>query len=59
MPETSLTRLVLANKSNSLRTTIPAHIIRQFDLKEGDQIEWTLEIKNGKMALGVKPRKSK
>lgn len=59
MPETNLTRLVLANKSNSLRTTIPAHIIRQFDLKEGDQIEWTLEVKRGKMALGVKPRKSK
>lgn len=57
MPETNVTRLVLANKSNSLRTTIPSHIIRQFDLKEGDQLEWSLEIKKGKMALGVKPKK--
>ena len=59
MPETNLTRLVLANKSKSLRTTIPAHIIRQFELEEGDQLEWSLEVKGGKMALGVKPKKSK
>ena len=59
MPETNLTRLVLANKSKSLRTTIPAHIIRQFDLKEGDQLEWSLEVKCGKMALGVNPKKSR
>ncbi len=59
MPETNVTRLVLANKSNSLRTTIPAHIIRQFELKEGDQLEWILEVKGGKMALGVTPKKSK
>lgn len=59
MPETNLTRLVLANKSKSLRTTIPAHIIRQFELNEGDQLEWSLEVKSGKMVLGVTPRKSK
>ncbi len=59
MPETNVTRLVLANKSNSLRTTIPAHIIRQFKLREGDQLEWSLEVKGGKMVLGVTPKKSK
>ena len=59
MPETNLTRLVLANKSKSLRTTIPAHIIRQFELEEGDQLEWSLKVRDGKMALGVKPKKSK
>ena len=59
MLETNLTRLVLANKSKSLRTTVPAHIIRQFDLKKGDQLEWSLEVKSGKMALGVCPKKSK
>ena len=42
MPETNLTRLVLANKSKSLRTIILAHIIRQFELEKGDQLEWSL-----------------
>lgn len=37
------TNLVLANKSESLRTTIPSSIVKQLGLKVGDQIEWTLE----------------
>ncbi len=36
------TNLVHANKSNSLRVTIPSHIVKQFNLLAGDQIEWDL-----------------
>ena len=31
------TNLVLANRSDSLRTTIPASIVRQFGLHAGDK----------------------
>ena len=37
------TNLVFANKSDSLRTTVPSHIIKILDLKVGDAIEWKLE----------------
>ena len=36
------TNLVLANKSESLRTTVPAHIARQFKLKAGDRLAWEM-----------------
>ena len=36
------TNLVLANKSESLRTTVPSHIVKQFKLKQGDQLDWEL-----------------
>lgn len=53
---TSLTR---ANKaSESLRTTVPASIIRQFELKEGDQLRWKLEAeKNGTINIKIEPIK--
>lgn len=53
---TSLTR---ANKSSdSLRTTVPASIIKQFELKEGDQLRWKLESeKNGVIHARIEPIK--
>lgn len=36
------TNLVLANKSDSLRTTVPSHIVKQFKLKQGDKLDWEL-----------------
>ena len=59
MAKTTVTRLVSANNTGSLRTTIPAHIIRQFDLAAGDQIEWGLAVRDGEMTLDLRPVKIK
>ena len=42
------TNLVLANKSESLRTTVPAHIARQFKLKAGDRLAWEMVVEDGR-----------
>lgn len=47
------TNLVLANKSDSLRTTVPSSIVKMLDLKVGDQIEWTLKPKNNEFCILV------
>jgi antitoxin component of MazEF toxin-antitoxin module len=39
------------SKSNSLRTTVPAYIVNQFDLKKGDKISWSIE--NGSVVIQV------
>ena len=31
------------SKSNSLRTTVPAYIVNQFNLKKGDKLSWGIE----------------
>ena len=48
---------VATSTSKSLRTTVPIGIVRQFRLKEGDQLEWQLEVLNGNMVIVVKPVK--
>jgi len=30
------------SKSNSLRTTVPAYIVNQFDLRKGDKLSWAI-----------------
>lgn len=57
MPETDVTKLVTANISKSLRSTVPAYIVRQFELKEGDRIKWELKVVDGEMAIFVTPIK--
>jgi len=47
------TNLVLANKSDSLRTTVPSHIVKQFNLKPGDRIDWELVVENGGMGVRI------
>ena len=42
MPVTNVTKLSKANTSKSLRTTVPAHIIQQMGLKDGDDVKWIL-----------------
>ena len=50
------TTLTKANKtSNSLRTTVPSGIIKQFELDEGDALEWKLEPRNNDLIVIVKP----
>ena len=39
----NMTTLSLAvSKSDSLRTTVPTHIVSQFNLKAGDRLDWEL-----------------
>ena len=39
------------SKSKSLRTTVPAFLANQFDLKKGDKISWSIE--NGAVVIQV------
>jgi hypothetical protein len=43
--------------SKSLRATVPIGIVRQFGLKEGDQINWQLKVEAGEMVIVAKPIK--
>ena len=52
---TTLTKA--APKTVSLRTTVPANIVRQFKLADGDKLDWTLEVQDGKMIIVVTPVK--
>lgn len=54
---TSLTKA--SGKSDSLRTTVPKPIVNQFNLQEGDELEWNLVIKNNKFVIEVKPIKKR
>ena len=51
------TNLVLANRSDSLRTTIPASIVRQFGLQAGDKIEWNLKAEGSILQIIITPAK--
>jgi bifunctional DNA-binding transcriptional regulator/antitoxin component of YhaV-PrlF toxin-antitoxin module len=50
---TTLTKA--APKTISLRTTVPANIVRQFNLKEGDKLDWSLKADQGDLIIIVKP----
>lgn len=43
--------------ANSYRTTVPAGIINQFNLKKGDKLDWCIEIKASELVIVVKPIK--
>ena len=49
--ETALTKAT--SKSESLRTTVPAAIVKQFDLKEGDKLVWDMIPKRNKLTISV------
>lgn len=42
--------------ANSYRTTVPAAIMNQFNLKEGDKLEWSFKTENGNLIIVVKPK---
>jgi len=44
-------------KSISLRTTVPISIVKQFNLKAGDKLNWKFEVNNGEMVILVRPFK--
>jgi len=41
-----------------LRTTVPASIIKQFNLKDGDKVSWLLRAEGGEMVIIVQPVKA-
>jgi bifunctional DNA-binding transcriptional regulator/antitoxin component of YhaV-PrlF toxin-antitoxin module len=43
--------------SQSLRVTVPQGIAKQFNLKEGDQLDWTIEAREGKLVILVTPKR--
>ena len=60
MPRGQTTSLTKANKnSESLRTTVPSSIIKQFDLREGDQLRWRFDTdKKGEIFVKIEPIRS-
>ena len=44
--------------TESLRTTVPAGIVHQFNLKGGDKLDWTLKAGKGEIIIIVKPEKN-
>jgi bifunctional DNA-binding transcriptional regulator/antitoxin component of YhaV-PrlF toxin-antitoxin module len=44
--------------STSLRTTVPMSIVRQFNLKPKDKLNWKFEAKDGNMIIVVRPIKT-
>ena len=43
--------------SSSFRTTVPAAIMNQYNLKVGDRLDWTLSAQNERIIVIVKPDK--
>jgi hypothetical protein len=46
-------------KFASLRTTIPMSIVRQWQLKEGDKLDWSWEARDGEMILLVRRKRGR
>lgn len=42
-----------STKTTSLRTTVPAGIVKQFRLKKGDKLEWVIEARKDKLVIIV------
>jgi phosphopantothenate synthetase len=58
MVQAQVTTLSRAHdRSDSLRTTVPASIVRLLELEEGDKIEWILEPGKGKFVVKIQPFK--
>jgi antitoxin component of MazEF toxin-antitoxin module len=54
---TSISKASTTNES--LRTTIPRAIVKQFELTYKDQIEWIMKVQDGELVIQVKPIKTK
>jgi len=46
-------------KSESLRTTVPMSIVKQFGLTDDDKLDWILKVENGELAIAIKPIKNR
>lgn len=54
MGETTTLTLAATNRE-SLRTTVPMSVVKQFNLKKGDKLDWAFDIKEGEMVMVVRP----
>ncbi|MHA1580897.1 MAG: AbrB/MazE/SpoVT family DNA-binding domain-containing protein [Candidatus Baldrarchaeia archaeon] len=45
------------SRSKSLRTTIPMGIVKQFNLSEGDKLNWEIKAEGGELIIVVRPLK--
>ena len=57
MGETTILSLA-ATKRASLRTTVPMSIVKQFDLKVGDKLDWTFNANGNELIIIVRPVKN-
>lgn len=55
--KTTLTKA--STKSESLRTTVPAGIVNHFELREQDQLDWNIKVKEGNLIIEIKPLRQK
>ncbi len=44
-------------KGDFYRTSFPVNIVRQLKLKEGDELDWDLEVRNGDLVVVITPKK--
>ena len=49
--QTTLTRAT--SKSGSLRTTVPKGVVKHFDMKERDKLDWTMKVNGSKLTIEV------
>ncbi len=48
-----------ATKSQSLRTTVPMSIVKQFGLTEEDKLDWIIKAEGGELLIHIKPIKNR
>jgi len=54
-----ITTLTLAApKKASLRTTVPMAVVNQFKLAAGDKLDWSFDIKDGRIIIIIKSIKT-
>ena len=53
---TALTKAT--SKSKSLRTTVPMGIVKQFNLSEGDKLNWEIRAEGSELVIVVRPLKT-
>ncbi len=44
-------------RKESLRTTVPRSIVKQFGLTGDDSLEWKMEVREGELIIVVHPKK--
>lgn len=52
------TKIMAANRTDSLRTTIPVFVARAFNLTRGDMVDWDLVPDGTKFGVSISFRKS-
>jgi hypothetical protein len=48
-----------SSKRSSLRTTVPMSLVRQWNLKVGDKLDWTIKICDGELVATVVRKRAK